>query len=171
MTKKTNLIWVFVMAICVLIVSWCDKQNKGDTVDMYMTWAAEPDTQNISGTDITVNQNTNTWAASTWSIPVVQEITPKSITSKEISYKVPGDQAETIIVSVVLDNAKNIKSVSMVWKTTEDISAKYQKNFSDNISIAVVGKNISDAKVSQVAWASLTSNAFNLAIDDLIKSI
>ena len=84
----------------------------------------------------------------------------------DASYSSPGG-FEGMDVSITLED-DIIKSVSIVIDPdNDDESDEYTSLFKNRISGEVVGKNIDDADVSRLSGASLTSRAFNNALDDI----
>lgn len=79
------------------------------------------------------------------------------------SYQSPGGQEE-IAVSVTVKNDL-IAAVSVTSVKSEGQGAQYQAQFESAISSAVVGKSLASLSVSTVAGSSLTSSAFNAALD------
>ena len=163
MTKKLNLIAVFGLATCVLALSGCGKEAKKDidkTNNVTTTWENKKNTVDTQVLIVETKSKTN--ITETWSTD-----TKNTIISKEIYYEVPDGAQTSITVTATLDSGKNIKSISVLSTKSEGISIWYIKSFSNNISAAVIGKKLSAANVDKLAGASLTSNAFNLAIADL----
>lgn len=162
MTKKLNLVTVIALTLSVLTISGCGKNNQIDMDDSLNTQTGE-----VMTGDNTVTVTVETGSTDTGTTATTTATTDAAIVSKEISYEVPSAQPTSITVTATLDADKNIKTISVAWKFSEEKSQWYIKAFSDNISAAVVGKKLSEANVDKLAGASLTSNAFNLAIADL----
>lgn len=83
--------------------------------------------------------------------------------TESVSYTVPRE-TNTLNATITLSNDK-ITSVSTSGAYIGGESKRYNTNFNTEISSAVVGKKLSDAKIGVVAGASLTSMAFNQIID------
>ena len=162
MTKKSNIIAIFALSVTLLTISGCGMDKDG--VNMDNPWMT-PGTGKVMTGDNTLTVTVETGSADT--VTTMTANTDASIVSKEISYEVPSAQPASITVTATLDADKNIKNISVAWKFSEEKSQWYQKAFSEKISAAVIGKKLSEANVDKLAGASLTSNAFNLAIADL----
>ena len=79
------------------------------------------------------------------------------------SYQAPSG-TESVEVTVTL--AGNVISdVTVTGDATDPQAKRYQSDFIDGISSAVVGKNIDEISVDKVGGSSLTSGGFNDAID------
>jgi uncharacterized protein with FMN-binding domain len=84
------------------------------------------------------------------------------------SYLTPGG-TESIRVQVALaGNAINDVQLSQQGDSRE--SQEYQAAFAGEYQSSVAGKNITEVKLSRVAGSSLTSNAFNEAIDQIKRN-
>lgn len=84
------------------------------------------------------------------------------------SYQSPGG-SETVTVTV---NVKDemVQSVSVVKGTDNETSERFQGLFIDGIGAEVVGKKLSEVKVSVVNGSSLTGEGFNKAIAEIQAS-
>lgn len=60
-----------------------------------------------------------------------------------------------------------ITSLNIIKKPGNPTSAGYQEDFSEDIDSKVVSKDVDSIFVSRVGGASLTSNAFNNALQDI----
>lgn len=160
MTKKLNLVAVIALTLSVLAISGCGKNDIDDTT-------TNTQTSEVMTGDNTVTVTVETGSTDTGTTVTTTTTADAAIVSKEVSYEVPSAQPASITVTATLDADKNIKTISVAWKFSEEKTQWYQKAFADNISAAVVGKKLSEANVDKLAGASLTSNAFNLAIADL----
>lgn len=89
------------------------------------------------------------------------------ISSQEITYDVPKWHQDSIIVSLALNEDKTIKDISVKYNSSNHESTEYMNSFDQWIKTAVIGKTIDQAKVWNINWASLTSQAFNQAIDTI----
>jgi len=81
------------------------------------------------------------------------------------SYSSPGGQEE-VKVSLTLASGV-ISEVNVTTDAASGTSAQYQSDFKDNYKELVVGKKISDVKLSRVAGSSLTSTGFNNALEQI----
>jgi len=86
-----------------------------------------------------------------------------------ISYNVPNG-GQTMDVNISLQN-KVVVSVSISQSKRGGTSAEYQQNFQNSYKSYVVGKNINDISLSRVGGASLTTNAFNKAINSIKSNL
>lgn len=83
-------------------------------------------------------------------------------------YSVPGGARNTLAVTLTIAN-DIITAVTSSNVVQERESQQYVDSFRRSINSAVVGTNLTDAYVGRVGGASLTSNAFNNAIDSVIS--
>ena len=81
------------------------------------------------------------------------------------TYSSPGG-IEDIKVTLTLNN-NTITDVSVVQEANNNESAEYQEKFQDSYKSKVVGKALSSLQLSRSSGASLTTNAFNDALDQL----
>ena len=99
------------------------------------------------------------------------EATHSDATYKDGTYKATGDYtspggSQEITVSVTLkDNVITATSATSGASDTE--SKEHQEEFIANYKDLVIGKKISDVKLSRVAGSSLTSQGFNDAIQQI----
>lgn len=93
---------------------------------------------------------------------------PKSYSSS-ISYEVP-DSTQSIKVSIILDNG-----IVTAVKTSHSMEGRnsrgYQEDFEAEYKKLVIGKNIKEIRLSRVAGASLTTEAFNKALSQIKNSL
>jgi hypothetical protein len=83
------------------------------------------------------------------------------------SYQTPGGQ-ESIGVKVTLtDGVITDASVTQMGETGE--AKQFQAQFASGFKSQVVGKKVSDVKLSRVAGSSLTPNGFNSALSEIQK--
>jgi uncharacterized protein with FMN-binding domain len=81
------------------------------------------------------------------------------------SYSSPGGQ-ESITVSLTLKSG--VISAATAKSGANDLTAQeYQMSFIQGYKALVVGKNISDVKLSAVSGSSLTSQGFNSAVQKI----
>jgi hypothetical protein len=101
--------------------------------------------------------------------PVVQN---KTITQK-LTYNVPDDQKEDIIVTAVVSPAGTLLSAKFSYgPPTNPQSQQYLQNFSRAFSAkSLIGKKVGTVKLSRLGGASLTTNAFNKVIDTIATKI
>jgi len=76
-----------------------------------------------------------------------------------------GDTAITVTVSVKDDT---VQDVNVVGQANGGAAKRYQGFFIDGIKSEVIGKKLDDVKVGVVNGASLTSGAFNEAVNAII---
>lgn len=81
------------------------------------------------------------------------------------SYRTP-QTTETIYVTVTVKNGDVIDS-AIQQTPQESASAEYQAEFKNNYRPFVVGKKLSDIRLSHVSGSSLTSGGFNAALDEI----
>lgn len=81
------------------------------------------------------------------------------------TYSSPGG-IEDIKVTLTLGNS-TITDVAVVQEANNNESAEYQEKFQDSYKSKVVGKAISSLQLSRASGASLTTNAFNDALDQI----
>lgn len=83
-----------------------------------------------------------------------------------VNYEVP-EKNQTLTLSLTLQN--NIVINSVVTQSMHGKSREYQEDFEKSYKVKIIGKNINDINLSRIGGASLTTNAFNQAIN-IIKS-
>jgi uncharacterized protein with FMN-binding domain len=89
--------------------------------------------------------------------------------TKKIGYEVPEGDTNSIEVKIeIMDSI--VKSVSIISEYDGRESKKYISNFEGAISGAINGKKINELPKSRLAGASLTTSAFNQAIDQVLLS-
>lgn len=107
--------------------------------------------------------------------PVVKTADPNvqviEITSATMPYdgkaKVNGSGLDSVTTTVSLDKNNVIVSVKNSFVAGYPKSTMFQSSFEKAIATEMVGKNIKDAKITIVAGASMTSAAFNSALDSI----
>jgi uncharacterized protein with FMN-binding domain len=83
------------------------------------------------------------------------------------SYSTPQTR-ETIDVTLTIKGG--VVTDSTVSQVPQDPESKqYQRDFATNYKPLVVGKKITDIKLSHVSGSSLTSEGFNSAVENIIK--
>ncbi len=81
---------------------------------------------------------------------------------KEIGYNTPYGIAKMDIQIEIINGI--IKSIQIIPKAKHFISQRYQQRFAEGISGVVVGKRIDTLAVDKVNGASITTKAFNEAL-------
>lgn len=84
--------------------------------------------------------------------------------SNTVSYKVPEGATESITISLTLVNDK-VTDMTFSGVTNKRESEKYQDRFSNSVRSLVIGQPIDSIDLSRVGGASLTTNAFNKAVN------
>lgn len=84
------------------------------------------------------------------------------------TYTSPGGQ-QSIDVKVTLANGGTVSDVSVSPHANDREAEEYQNQFVSGYKSKVVGKKISEIRLSRVAGSSLTSIGFNDAINDIEK--
>lgn len=85
--------------------------------------------------------------------------------SSDINYSVPGSQ-NTISVTLTI-NSDTITDITVNDSYSDRESDRYITGFESSIESKVVGKKISNISLSRVGGASLTTNAFNRALNNI----
>lgn len=85
------------------------------------------------------------------------------------NYSVPEGGVNGLTVTLTISGDK-ITAVKTATTIQEDESQRYVDSFNKNISSKVVGVILTDAYVGRVGSASLTSSAFNDALDSIMAS-
>lgn len=112
--------------------------------------------------DTTTTTTTTTTTDTTTPPPVTSSVYKDGSYSAVGTYTAPSGE-ESIGVSVTLAGDV-VKDVSVTANATNSDSKKYQQKFIAGYKTMVVGKKISDIKLSKVSGSSLTPNGFNDAI-------
>lgn len=81
------------------------------------------------------------------------------------TYSSPGG-IEDIKVTLTI-SGNSISDVSVVQEANNDESAEYQQKFQQGYKSKVVGKSLSSLELSRSSGASLTTNAFNDALEEI----
>ena len=87
--------------------------------------------------------------------------------TKKVSYNVPEGGANSLTITLSI-SAGTISAVTSSSTIADRESQRYVDSFASNIKSKVVGKAIDKAYVGRVGRASLTSSAFNDALDKII---
>lgn len=116
---------------------------------------------NSNPNPVNTNSNNNNTSTSTSNVSSVRTL------SASIKYQVPEEHFETLNVSVTVANGV-VTSVKFSESPSNRESAEYWDSFVSNFKQGEVeGKSLKDVKLSRVGGASLTTMAFNRAIDQL----
>jgi hypothetical protein len=83
----------------------------------------------------------------------------------EASYQAPSG-VESIAVELTLAG-DTVTAVSAAGDASDHEAREYQERFASAISAEVVGQDIANLSVTRVAGASLTSNGFNTALEEI----
>jgi len=84
----------------------------------------------------------------------------------ESTYTVPSGHEEAIKVQINLTDDK-IRTAKIDFEGIVGTSRLYQKRFSNEFESVVVGKEIADLDLARVGGASLTTKAFNKALEEV----
>lgn len=91
---------------------------------------------------------------------------PKEV-SAVVTYEVPGEKFDTLRFVVKLDDAGAIDEIRTLDAETNEIPEK-KKEFNDEVNVILKGKKLSElAKIDKVGKSTLTTDAFNEALDKL----
>lgn len=86
-----------------------------------------------------------------------------------LEYRVP-EHRESISVSLDLEGT-TVKDYSIDYSASPGDSQEYQERFANSISSELVGKDINEISVSRIGGASLTTQAFMDAIEDIKNQV
>ncbi len=106
--------------------------------------------------------------------PVIQESPAGEIEVKISEFypvSVDGRRNNGMILELGLDPDGSIQSISTQHYPAAERSRSYTNQFDDQVQSAVVGKKLTDISLSQVGGASVTSRAFNSAIDRILSQM
>ena len=84
-----------------------------------------------------------------------------------VSYSVPHGASNTLAATVTVSSGK-ITAVSTNDNYSDNESGRYIQEFESALSSTVVGTDLSSASFSRIGGASLTTKAFNQALDTII---
>ena len=84
---------------------------------------------------------------------------------REIKYKTPAGLHPVGFNMTVTDG--KISSMRVTPSNVHEVTTKLQVKFSEEINTKVIWKNAKNLKIDTVAWASLTTKAFNEFIAEL----
>ena len=82
-----------------------------------------------------------------------------------VNYDSPGGD-DDITVAVTLESGV-ITEVSVINRTSNDVSKNYTDNFEANYEVEVLGQELEQFELATVSGASLTTDAFNDALDEI----
>lgn len=139
-----------------------NSNNTASVNSVSNTNSATQNTNTVNTTntsDATSNQNTN---SNTSNIKTA---------SKTITFQVPEGHTDNFTVNVTL-NGKTITDISFSQDSSNRESREYADKFSSKFSKSlVIGKDISSINLSRVGGASLTTGAFNNAINQIANNL
>lgn len=91
---------------------------------------------------------------------------PKEV-SAEVTYGTPGEYSDTLRFVVKVDGRGVIQNIQTLDAKTGEVPEK-KKPFNEEVNVLLRGKKLKDIdKIDKVAKASMTTAAFNDALDDL----
>lgn len=96
-------------------------------------------------------------------------------TTKEVSavvtYATPGDEPDVLRFVVTVNAEGLIQNIQTLDAETNEVPAK-KKEFNEQINVILQGRKLSElTAIDKVGKSSLTTMAFNTALDDLKKSL
>lgn len=119
-----------------------------------------------SGTTVTPTSTTSATTTTT-STNNTGTVTDGTYTST-INYAVPHGATSSVTVTVTIAGGV-ISNVSTAYNEGDRESVMYDNSFDAEYKTLVVGKKPANISLSQVGGASLTSNAFMRAINDIVS--
>ncbi|MCB9834426.1 hypothetical protein H6792_00130 [Candidatus Nomurabacteria bacterium] len=81
------------------------------------------------------------------------------------TYRVPGGTASLALELTLSQDI--VESMDLTYQASDHESSQYLSRFESQISSKVVGKSLDQISLSRVAGASLTTDAFSLALQDI----
>lgn len=84
---------------------------------------------------------------------------------QKVTYKIPEEKTEDLTLSIKLNDEGIIVDSNVTFTVNERVSLQYQTDFTKNYKAQIIGKNIKDINLSRVGSASLSTKAFNEAIN------
>jgi uncharacterized protein with FMN-binding domain len=120
-------------------------------IQAYGAAPTTPDTSQSSGSTSTGGSASATYADGTY--------------STDAQYQAPSGM-ERVSVTITLQDGV-VTDVTATGDATDREAAQFQDRFASGIASAVVGKDISGLSVTRVSGASLTSNGFNAALEQI----
>ena len=107
----------------------------------------------------------------TTAVPSIVDSDAVEVTASTMHYdgkqKQVGSGPDSVTSTLSISKDGTIVAVKNVFVQGYLMSKNFQSAFSGAIAEEIVGKNIKDAKVTVVAGASMTSTAFNMALDEI----
>lgn len=153
MTKQQAVLLLFVLIII------------GGGVTLYVTSSGASKTPAGSGTELP--------SAGTSATSGQPASSANKTVLESLQYTVPNGNMEDITVACVVDAAGNIVDVTFKYGTpTNPESKEYLAKFNNSFKAGdLIGTKIGQKKLSRVGGASLTTAAFNAAIDSLATKV
>ncbi len=97
-------------------------------------------------------------------------ITPGTITLQEnVTYLTPARTEHQLAVTMTVDNNNIVTDVNVVYDETNGFSNGHQERFDGLYKAEVIGKPLSEISLSRVGGASLTTDAFNEAVRNMLE--
>lgn len=138
--KKIQLIAVFALCLSIVTLAGCSTDTNTSTTN---------DSWNIATTTIVE-----------WDKVIIE--------TDQISYDVPKRHIESIRLKATLNkDTKVIEAIEVENSEGDHESVEYQRAFNEWIQAQVIWKPIDQVSVWTINGASLTSQAFNLAIEQI----
>ena len=156
--KKQKIIASFIVIFAVVMVTvgvsaYNGKQNATQSVDTVESTS--------NGTSTTPTTSSSTDTSSTDSTSTASSYKDGTYTASS-SYYVPHG-TETIDVTLTVQNGV-VTNSSILNSESDRESARFQEDFTASYKSSVVGKSLSDIKLSFIAGASDTTDGFNEAV-------
>lgn len=130
-------------------------------------WMNRDDTTDTGSSEVSTSTQSSTSSTDS-TTPTDTDASYKNGTySADGSYRSPGGNEKIGVTLTISDEV--ITSVSIDAYATDGDAKQYQALFKEGISEEVVGKKVSEVRVSRVSGSSLTSTGFNNALE-AIKS-
>ncbi len=126
-------------------------KEETSTTPTNQTSATTPEASSPPATTETSSSNTSAYADGTYNA-TASYVTPGGIESIDVTVTISGG---VITDSLLAGSGKT------------DHAERHQADFAAGYKSMVVGKNVDDVQLSRVSGASLTSNAFNNALDEI----
>ncbi len=147
---------------------------KGDEATGLTTGTTASTSQTTTPTATTTSPSTSTTATTTTTTtsPSTSTTTTSgykdSTYSATSSYSVPHGGYNSITASITVSGGK-VTAVTTKNSYTDGESAMYIDSFDSRVSSVVVGSSLGSISLSRVGGASLTTQAFNSVIDQVIS--
>ncbi len=146
----------------------------GITATVYLLGSSSDDIDSNSlETQVTQESNTanqNTQQEVNTETRIESEENSDGVYKSEIEYDVPQRHVESIEVEITIEDGIVTELKNTHSKTSED-SVYHQNDFENAITDQVIGKKIEEIELSRVGGASLTTGAFNQALDEIMEQI